>query len=162
MLCCATPEASENRGRREDANASEGLTGLRRGRCSTPYGIPQEDLASEQVERRRAATSQALLDPQEWLHLERQYAYAGKSGYASELAGRCLQTRRRRRLRRGSWTEFSSPRFCRTSSQRSFLPPAAPPSSRRTPIGVNPSRLRNCSPNWCAASSPGTLPTRTR
>src|SRR5258708_2368539 len=42
------------------------------------------------------------------------------------------------------------------------LPPEDVPSSRRTTNGVNPSRLRSCSPNWRAASSPETLPTRTR
>src|SRR5713226_2263707 len=42
------------------------------------------------------------------------------------------------------------------------FPPVAGPSSRRTTNGVNPSRLRSCSPNCRAASSPETRPTRTR
>src|SRR5580700_11389043 len=41
-------------------------------------------------------------------------------------------------------------------------PPAGAVSSRRTTMGVTPSRLRSCSPNCRAASSPATLPTRTR
>src|SRR5882724_13038910 len=35
-------------------------------------------------------------------------------------------------------------------------------SSKRSTIGVKPSRLRSCSPNCRASSSPETLPTRTR
>src|SRR2546422_4900731 len=42
------------------------------------------------------------------------------------------------------------------------LPPAGAPSSRRVTNGVKPSRSWSCSPNWCAASSPEILPTRTR
>src|SRR5208282_1637919 len=42
------------------------------------------------------------------------------------------------------------------------FPPGGVASSRRTTIGVTPSRLRSCSPNWRASSSPETLPTRTR
>src|SRR6266849_883633 len=42
------------------------------------------------------------------------------------------------------------------------LAPATGGSSRRRTIGVNPSLARNCSPNSRAASSPETLPTRTR
>src|SRR5260370_21147167 len=41
-------------------------------------------------------------------------------------------------------------------------PPAGVPSSSRVTNGVKPSRLRSCSPDWCAASSPEILPTRTR
>src|SRR6266849_4452137 len=43
-----------------------------------------------------------------------------------------------------------------------WVPLAGVPSSSRRTIGVNPSRSRSCSPNWRAASSPETLPTRTR
>src|SRR5579864_3569540 len=42
------------------------------------------------------------------------------------------------------------------------FPPAGADSSSRTTIGVTPSRWRSCSPNCRAASSPETLPTRTR
>src|SRR5579859_1657839 len=52
--------------------------------------------------------------------------------------------------------------FAKQAIRAHSFPPAPSPWSRRTTIGINPSLFRSFSPNRCAASSPGTLPTRTR
>src|SRR5690242_15136600 len=62
--------------------------------------------------------------------------------------------------------DFRRNLFCRNFAEQAIIAHQFPPpetfSSRRTTNGVKPSRSRSLSPNCRTASSPDTLPTRTR